>query len=444
MNSEHNETNELVVLPAVVDGSQISLDQVTRSLGVSRTVLASDHDIKNVWNQLPTLLNQIPIELRKEEHARLCVAVSVGLFDAAINYAWNSAVVELRNRVDRFGFTAVEQLTKQSLDVSKLRDLKDAELLDLCLRLNLISEDASFFLSQCRDMRNNFSSAHPPLGSIDGPEVVVFFNRCIKYAFQSTVNPTGVDTAVLLNLLKRDRFTDDQLQEWCARISNTHDAQRQLIYPMLHGVYCDPDSSEVLRQNSLAICLNAMDVMSERVKSEFINRHSEYQSKGDDMRTRASQDFFQKLGLIGLLDDAQRHVLFSKASSRLLAVHTEMNNFFNEPAFAERLLELSQQAAPPASCRGEFVYSVVTCAIGNEYGVSNAAMPTYRKLIANFSPQEVDLMLGVPESDSLVGRRVKNVKRCREAFVFLLKSCVNPATVQTKSKVLYDKYVNAH
>ncbi|MGQ7792982.1 hypothetical protein ACUN0C_11285 [Faunimonas sp. B44] len=92
----------------------------------------------------------------------MCVAVASGLFNAAINYVWNAAVVELRDKVRRFGINVVPQvLDDKSLDEETLLDLKDAELLDLCRKLNLIGDDDFFFLDQCRATRNSFSVAHP-------------------------------------------------------------------------------------------------------------------------------------------------------------------------------------------------------------------------------------------------------------------------------------------
>ena len=64
---------------------------------------------------------------------RMCVAVSSGLFDSAINYIWNASVIELRDKIRRFGLNVVEQVTgKSGFDETKLNDLKDAELLELC------------------------------------------------------------------------------------------------------------------------------------------------------------------------------------------------------------------------------------------------------------------------------------------------------------------------
>lgn len=181
-----------VNLPAVMDNTLPVLDQLTHALRIPRDILASGQEIQTAWNNLPGVMNKIPPALRTEGLARMCVAVAAGLFDSAINYIWNASVIELREKVKRFGLPVVEQLlSKANFDEQALLDLKDAELLNLCLKLNLITEDGYFFLDQCRDIRNNFSAAHPVVGKLDDHEFIGFANRCAKYALGNEHNPVG-------------------------------------------------------------------------------------------------------------------------------------------------------------------------------------------------------------------------------------------------------------
>src|SRR5262245_37264318 len=122
-----------VILPNVSSLSSPMLTQLTAALGVSRDVIADDDQIEHAWSQLPRLIKRIPPELRDERIVRMCVAVASGLFDAAINYIWNAAIVELREKVRRFGIAVVPQvIDDKSFDEDTLLDLRDAELLDLC------------------------------------------------------------------------------------------------------------------------------------------------------------------------------------------------------------------------------------------------------------------------------------------------------------------------
>jgi len=128
--------DEEVTLPAIVDISPSSLEKLTSAIGVPRDVLASDGEIERVWKQLPRLISQIPAEGRSALHARMCVAVYSGLLDAAINYAWNSAIVSLRDKVRSFGIHIVPQIIERDFNENILLDLKDAGLIQLCLSLN--------------------------------------------------------------------------------------------------------------------------------------------------------------------------------------------------------------------------------------------------------------------------------------------------------------------
>jgi hypothetical protein len=435
-------TSDQVNLPTIVSGNTSALAQITQALGVPRTILASDDEIDRTWGQLPRLLSRIPAELRSEQHARMCVAVSAGLFDAGINYAWNSAVIELRNKVQRFGFNVVEQLTTKDFDQDALDDLQDSELLDLCLKLNLISEDAYFFLDQSRDTRNNFSSAHPPMGQIDDDEFIVFLSRCAKYALNDTSNPTGVDTVRLISGLKGGRFKPEQTAEWCQRIQGTHDAQRELIFSTLHGIYCDPDASEEARLNAIDICRTCSNQFSPSARSQLLNRHSDYVANGDAPRQTASRLFFEQMNLLKLLTEVERHSIVSTACQRLVTVHHAYNNFYNEPPFAQRLSEIVSQTAVPQSCQSEYVETVVMCAVGNQYGVCNAALPAYRGMISNFSPNEVAIMLKLPPTRTIVGERIKVFAQCAERYKSILENYCDAETVPTSVKSQYEKWVS--
>lgn len=96
------------------------LDALTKALGVERQVLAADGQIAHAWTNLPRLLQRIPPEHRNETLARMCVAVASGLFDSAINYAWNAAIVELRQKVRRFGLTVIPQIIGKQFDEAAL------------------------------------------------------------------------------------------------------------------------------------------------------------------------------------------------------------------------------------------------------------------------------------------------------------------------------------
>lgn len=136
---------EDVNLPALPSTVLPAITELTAALGIPREVLASQEEIEYAWRDLPRELREIPASLRGELIARMCVAVSTGLFDGAMNYIWNAAILQLRQKIRNFGLAVVAQIQQNDFEEKHLLELQDSRLLDLCLKLNIIDEDGFFF-----------------------------------------------------------------------------------------------------------------------------------------------------------------------------------------------------------------------------------------------------------------------------------------------------------
>jgi hypothetical protein len=429
-----------VQLPAINGFSSPMLSALTAALGIDRDVLASDQQISTAWSNLPHLLGQVPVELRDEGLMRMCVAVASGLFDSALNYAWNAAVLQLREKVRVFGISIIPQIIDKDFDEKKLLDLRDSELLDLCLKLNLISEMGYFMLNQCRDVRNNFSAAHPVIGQVDEYEFINFLNRCTKHALTSEQNAKGCDIKELNAALSHGAFNDAQYDIWSQRIEQTFDAQREAIIGMLHGIYCDPVKAESERVNALTLSMRFAEKLSPAAKSLIIDRHQRYQAKGETDRLVASQAFFENLGILSLLSEVERHSIISRACRQLMAAHQGMDNFYNERAFAERLQKISLGQQIPETVRREFVETIVTCSVGNQYGTANSADPYYISMIKDFSPREVQVLLNLPSIKCLLSDRISYSARCKSKYKEII-NLIQPSSVPNSMKGVYRSWL---
>lgn len=425
-------------LPGVIDNTLSSIGSILESFNLPREVIASNEEIESAWNELPRELARIPPELRDGLVARMCVATSVGLFDGAINYIWNAVILNLRLRVRNFGLGYVAQILNKRFEEDDLNDLMDAELLDLCHKLELLSEDGYFFLNQCRDIRNNFSSAHPSIAQIDDRELISFISRCCKHGISSDYTLQGINIAEFINTIKGNNLSQSAIDAWELKFENTFPAQRVLLVPMLHGIYCDPNSKEHARVNSLSICQAIKPLFDSKIQSSLIAQHNSYFTKNDEQRMKASRIFFQKLEILDLLTDIERHSIIKSACDSLFRVHQGFDNFYNEPPFAKNLYSITQTTKTPDSTKSEFVEAVVTCYVGNPYGVSHAAVPYYRKMIENFSPKEIELLLDIPFGGTLVANRIKAYPNCRRRYIEAL-DLLNEKSLSVNQKSRIDK-----
>jgi len=413
-----SETNELI--PYESD----SFFRFLESYGLSGVVMGNPENINYSLMNLKREFSEIPhfaIENYKILLARMLLAASIGLFDASINYIWNVSIISLRNRIMQFGLDVVSQIKGANFDQKNLNDLKDFELLKLCLDINLITEEAYFFLDQCRETRNHFSSAHPSMGELNDRELISFTNRCIRYALSAERNPKGVDLQSFINSIKGSKFSVDDVATWRDNISQTHEAQREQIFSMLYGMYCDPAYSQDPRLNCLEILREFSDEMAPNMSSLVVQKHGKYLAEGITGKVKASTQLLENLGKIGYLPEVEKSRIYITALKTLIKVHHGYDNFYNEPPHAKRILELREQSEVPSSAQREFVLSIITCAIGNQYGVSIDAEQFYKKLILGFSPREISLMLDIVDDNNTVSIRVSHYPACKQNYINLLQ-----------------------
>ncbi|ELC8346485.1 hypothetical protein AB8J26_000301 [Clostridium perfringens] len=431
---------EKVKLPNIEESTLPAIKDIVTSLKASGKVVAEDDEIAYAWLNLPRELSAIPVEKRDELLARMCVAISVGLFDGAINYIWNASIKNLRDKVREFGINAISNIFDRDFDEKKISELKDAELLTICLKLNLISEDGYYFLNQNRDIRNNFSVAHPSSSLIDDAELITFIRRCAKYALANNVNLQGIDINDFTMTIKGGAFTENQYDVWRDRILSTNQTQRDLVILLLYNIFCDPNSGQEARTNALNLSLELKDNFSPNFISDLLNKHNEFQAKGKDDKFKASQVYFKELSMLAYLSEIEIHSILSDACSNLESVHLGYDNFYNEPPFAKRLSELVEDTEVPDTTKNQYVSTVVMCYIGNQYGVSNGAIDYYEEMIKDFSPKEIDIFLRLYQNKnrSIISERIRNYRVCKDRFIEAI-GLINKDSLVASQKILMDE-----
>ncbi len=392
------------------------INQLISNFKLPREVLASQEEIQYAWRELPREINRIPAELRDELIVRMCIATSVGLFDGAINYAWNAVILTLRKKVMNLGMSLVGQTLNKKFEEKDLKDLKDIELLDLCYKLELLSEEGYYFLNQCRDIRNNFSVAHPSIADIDDRELITFISRCCKYGITEDYKCKGIKLHELINFIEIPDLDVEQISSIVDSFKNTFEAQRQLLIPMLYSKYCDINSSQVARNNCLSISLKLKDFFNEKIISVLLERHREYCIKDKRTKGNASTFYFEKMNMLQYLTESEQHSIYFNACRNLYNAHNGWDNFYNEIPFAERLFEISKDVKRPVTIMEEYVYTIVLCYVGNPYGVSEGAIEYYKNMIQNFTPKEIDYLLNIYFSKTLLQNRIKSYPQCMKRY----------------------------
>lgn len=427
-------------LPNTLETTLPQIEKIMNAFNLPREIIASNEEIYYAWQELPREIMRIPSELRDELIVKMCVATSVGLFDGAINYIWNAVIITLRKKIKSFGLSLVAETLNREFTEENLNDYRDSQLLDLCYKLELLSEEGFFFLNQCRDIRNNFSIAHPSMAQIDDRELITFISRCCKYGITYDYSLKGVNVSDFLSSLKVRKLEDDELEIWKQKLIDTFPAQRQMLIPTLMGIYCDPNSTEITRVNSLKICVLTKDYIDDKAKSSMLELYNKYFVKGDTAKTKVAKIFFEKLKILDLLSTSEQHAIIKNACDNLTNAHLEYDNFYNEPPFAQRLYELTMSIKTPISIQKDYVSTVAMCYVGNPYGVSRGALYYYKEMIRNFSPREIEYFLNLLNEQSLFSNRIKNYQSCKtrykDAVQLIDKESVNANQLNKINEIL--------
>ncbi|BCK42469.1 hypothetical protein [Streptococcus suis] len=442
MNDLVSEENVNLNPSSLTTQGNLVVDEVVKSLGMPRDILPPNDEISMALMLLPRELKLIPPRLRNQFIAKACIASSVGLFDGAIIYVWNCVIAELRSRVSSFGMEMIAQISGSSKPDNFLDKIQDVDLLDLCYQLNIIDEQGHFFLQQCREVRNNASIAHPSNISIDDRELVSFISRCCKYGLSELAISAGIDIKSLNAVLSGGQDSE-ALTHFVSILKTTFRSQQTLVFKLLYSNYIDSSKTSTVRSNALAIAKGASELLSENheIIIELLDKHNQYLLSGTDDQRTNSKKFFEEIGQLNSLSEVEKISSFSKAINNLRTAHYGMNNFYNEPPFAERLQELSEQINPiPEQIIGKYVQVNLDCYVGNAYGVSWGAATECEKMLKNLTPKGIEnLITRLNSVSQVLGESQKG--RIRNLLDYYEESLIPFPVQKTQIQALKSRFV---
>lgn len=432
-------------LPGLVqENSLMVVDNICGVLGIPRDAISDNKSIKRALKMLPDELENFPEDYINNDIARLCVAVSVGLYDDAIVRMWNCVIRELRKQVNKYGIEMIKHvLDSTNLDEKKLESISDAELLTLSRQLSILSEEGYFFLDKCRDIRNNASIAHPTDFTINETRLIAFINDCCKYGLNHSSDGISVDFKKLMNMISSTSTSNDQLDILVEEISNSFESQRDLIWQVLYSRATDNTQNNATINNASYISekLANNSLINEKNEIYMLGKHNEFQLDGDNSKVTLSRKFLEKIDRISNIREAEKVDMFNKEIMNLQNAHTSMDNFYNEVPFASRLNTLYKKINPvPEIVINELVTTILNCYLGNGFGVSNQSMPYYKNILFNLSPKGIQVLINLPYNNVTIKNKLKN-KNARERFKEIL-DYIDEESLITTQKVVYNKLID--
>lgn len=357
-----------------------------------------------IVNNVSGVLAELDPAVCAQSHyvSKMVAAATVGLFDAALNYLWDELVSALRTRVVGFDLAYFFDIAAgNNTDLRKglkseddLPSIDDSRLLRASLEIGLISDVGFARLDHIRYMRNHASAAHPNQNDLTGLELITFLQLCIREVINTPPDTVTAHTGRLLGNIKRDLLDQTAVDSAAAFFDQLPPDRADTLANGLFGLYTAPDRTPTVADNVRLLWPRLWPFVQDPARSSYGLRHARAIASAETAFATAARELLDLVNGTAYLTSEVRALDMSEALDVLSAAHQGFNNFYAEPAPARRVLDLAgEKGDVPDSVRVRYVHVIVDCFLGNGYGVSGAAVVSYEKMLARFSPSDAGIAL---------------------------------------------------
>lgn len=350
-----------------------------------------------VFSNANSLLNKLDSDtINKAIYiSKFFAAVSVGLFDSALNYIWNETVLHLRKRIDAYDLeyfyeiVASEEKRKDLKTIDDINKLTDDELLRGSLKIELISETGFRNIDLVRYMRNNASAAHPNHLELTGLKLISMAEDCFREVISTPIPPSVIAVQQLLANVKKNSMQEEDAQQVAIHFSNMGKDRTQKLSKGLFGIFYNRDTSEAVRQNIRLLAPLLWSYVDEDTRKYFGIRHAFFTANSHLAEKKYAREFLSVVDGLAYITDQQRAVEALSIIDELRNAHNGLNNFYNELLPASRLLSIvGNDFSVPSGAETVYVEALVDVFLTNGYGVSNSANEIYLKLLNGLTPKQ--------------------------------------------------------
>lgn len=401
----------------------------------TQNVLYPISERKNVIVALKEALSIIPLDEREKAFylTKFTVAISVGLFDGALNYLWDETIKALRKLAIKFDleyfYSVSEKVSARNKNLTLPEDIDkigDHDLLETARRIGLLSEVNYNRFEHVNYMRNHASAAHPNENEIDGFEILGWLRICLRHAILAEPDHSVITIKKLLENIRTvdipptdvTLITSDLIKQPIERIDD--------FLWTIFGMFTDPRQMLITKNNIQLLAKAVWDASTDDRKYEIGSKYGVFRKNLDVARKEASQQFLDIVDGNKYKDEDSLAGELLEKLEILKSVHFGWNNFYNEWPHAKAIYDsLPRTGTLPRAARKTFVKVITMCYIGNglgyREGVDETAVRFYEYYICSFTENEIiDFLTLMNDPEYITAlTREKPDKRIRKLSVIL-------------------------
>jgi len=368
-----------------------------------RDVLVSAEERRAVIHAFQDAIAVLPLDRRENAYylSKYVVAITIGLFDAALNYLWNETVVALRHLVShtdmQFFFDTIEKrpdVRKTLQSAEDLSKIGEGVLIDGCYRIALLSEVNHARLKHINFMRNHASAAHPNQNDLTGAEMIGWLSNCLRYVItaEPSLEVTRVDR--LLHQIRNSPISPADVPVITNGLLQLPRPRIDDLLWTIQGIYCDTSQQSQTRTNIDYLSKTIWNASTKGRRHEVGARYAEFVKHAEADKKVLLHNFLTVVEGLNYRSEEVLVVEMLDSLRTLRSVHIANDNFYNERNYARLLAaSLPQSGRVPDAVRSEWVKIISLCYIGNglgyREGVDEVAENYYIGYIAKFEEPEI-------------------------------------------------------
>jgi len=412
MEKREVKTGQIILIPEDSTPQQIEtsiaafnepLANLLNHIGLpTENILSPIEERRKIIFALESVIEILPLEEREKSTylSKFTVAVSVGLFDGALNFLWDETIKALQRLVCSFDLpyflNVAQTINNKYKNLNYAEDLEaigDHDLLEICRRIGLVSDINYKRLESVNYLRNHASAAHPNENSVSGIEMLSILENCIKYAIIAKPDHSVIILKQLFENLRTNIIPIEDFPVIGQDLTRQPQERLDDFLLSIFGVYTDVRTDNQTRKNIDRLTPHIWESITEDIKYTIGSKFGIYRKNGDVERKNFVQKFLETVNGLQYKDEDSLAAELLEKLQNLKTVHFEWYNFYNEYSHAKSISESIPAAGIPSAVRKLFVKVVCICYVGNgkgyKEGVDESAMIYYQKFIESFTITEV-------------------------------------------------------
>ena len=408
----------------------------------TKNILAPINERRKIIQALESTLEILPIPDRTKAFylTKFTVAVTVGLFDGALNFLWDETIKTIRHLIASFDlqyfFNVAESISYKYRKLHTADDLEaisEHDLLEISRRIGLLTDVNYKRLEHVNYLRNHTSAAHPNNNDISGIEMLSNLDCCLKHAITAKPDHSVIQLKNLLDNIRKNKIPDDDFSIIGLDIAKQPQERIDDFALSIYGIYCDPRQENFVKINIEKLFVHIWNHTQEETKFIIGTKFGWYRKNGDISRKEATQRILEVVSGLSYKDEDSLAGELLEKLQNLRTAHFGMNNFYNEHAHAEAIEKSLPKIGIPKSIKKYFIKITSICYCGNGFGrrdgVDVNAVPFYEKFINLFELDEIRIFLNLFDDSE---------------FVCDLPQTIADKRMRQLAKILREKTTNVH